>query len=133
MSQTLGDSSKTGMSSKSVNKDDATNALTLIGVTSAAGKSTAAGVSITASESWLTESLAKESHFLENRCIETGLINRSAALWRPSAELGLTRERCGRETNDTIGWEPRTMHADKRANKQSGRGARLVMTQRDMV
>jgi len=90
-------------------------------------------VSIPASESWLTESLTKESHLVENRCIETGFINRPAALWRPSAELGLTRERCGRETNDTIGWEPRTMHADKRANKQSGRGARLVMTQRDMV
>ena len=138
MSQTLGDSIKTGMSSKSVNKDDVTNALALMGVASAAGKSTAAGVSIPASESWLTESLTKESHlveshFVENRLIETGFINRPAALWRPSAELDPTLESCGRDANDILGSELRSMHADKRVNKQRGRGARLVMTQRDMV
>ena len=133
MSQTLGDSSKTGMPSKSVNKDDATNALTLMGVASAAGKSTAAGVSILASESWLTECLTKESHLVENRFIETGFINRPAALWRPSAALGPTRESCGREANDILGSEQRTVHASNRATKQSSKGAWLVGTQRTVA
>ena len=133
MSQTLGDSSKTGMSSKSVNKDDVTNALALMGVASAAGKSTAAGVSIPASESWLTESLTKESYFVENRCIETGFTNRPAALCRSGAELGPARESCGREANDKLGSEFRTVHAGNRATKQSSKGAWVVGTKRGVA
>ena len=32
-----------------------------------------------------------------------------------------------------FGWEPHTIDADKRANEQGGRGARLVGTQRDVA
>lgn len=35
--------------------------------------------------------------------------------------------------DDALGWEPRTIDADKRANKQGGRGARLVGTQRGVA
>lgn len=35
--------------------------------------------------------------------------------------------------DEALGWESRTIDADKRANKQGGRGARLVGTQRGVA
>ena len=120
------------MSSESVNKDG-TNALTLLRGSSAVGRATLAGVSIPARESWLTESLTKESYFVENRFIEIGFTNRPAAFCRLGAELGPARESCGREANDILGSESRTVHAGNRATKQSSKGAWLVGTQRNVA
>ena len=118
MSQTLCHSSNIGVPSKSVTKNEATDALTLTWESSAAGKSTVAGVSIPASESRSTESLTKKSHSVENHFIETGFINRPAALCRPGVELGPAHardagERCGRET--------RIRNADKRHGERTRR------------
>ncbi len=96
MSQALGVSRNIGMPSKSITKDDVTDASEAIREWFRAGSSSLVGVSSTVSERCFIESRLVQRRFIENCFTES-----PAPLWRPGAELGPAHERYRRETRTT--------------------------------